>query len=148
MYSIFSNALSLGRRRSGTKILRGLSPLVPPSQNQVPASSYGLKICYTTTCLRTSGSFFYMVEGRVVSSIVVDTWVCGFAAVGGSPHTLRAGVSIQFETILHNYLYPNFQEFFYNWGMENLLLINLLFQGHQLLHFQDNCCTICHYVNS
>ena len=55
--SVFSNALSLGRKRSGTKILRGLSPLATPSQNQVPAFPYGLKIHYPATCLRTSGSF-------------------------------------------------------------------------------------------
>ena len=57
MCSVFSNALLLGRKRSGTKILRGLSPLATPSQNQVPAFPYGLKIHYTATCLRTSGSF-------------------------------------------------------------------------------------------
>ena len=57
MCSVFSNALSLGRKRNGTKILGGLSPLATPSQNQVPAFPYGLKLHYTTTCLQTSGSF-------------------------------------------------------------------------------------------
>ena len=106
------------------------------------------KYAIQPTSLRTSGSFFYMVLGRTVSLTVVDIGVCGFAAVGGSPHALSVGVSVRFETILHAHQPPNFREFFTIGGMKNLLLINLLFQGHQLLHFQDNCCTICPHVNS
>ena len=63
--SVFSNALSLGRKRNGTKILGGLSPLATPSQNQVPAFPYGLKLHYTNHLPPNFREFFYIGDENV-----------------------------------------------------------------------------------
>lgn len=82
MCSVFSNALSLGRKRSGTKILGGLPPLAAPSQNQVPAFPYGLKPHYTNHLSPNFREFFLHSGETDVFQLLRILGVCGFAAIG------------------------------------------------------------------